>query len=485
VSDASVAARAQAASPSLVVDVAIIGTGQAAVPLAVALAARGETVAVFEGGQLGGSCVNVGCTPTKTLRKSARVAHMARRAHEFGVEVGEVRVDFAAAMERAAAIVEASRAGLTRWLGSANGVTLVREWGRFDGRDGNRFVVRGDATTVHATRVYVNTGTRPFVPPIDGLGDVPVLTNENVLALRAAPEHLVILGGSYIGLEFGQIFRRLGSAVSIVETGDAIAAREDTDISARLSDMLRAEGVSLHTQSSVVDVSATPNGASSGALTFTLQHAITNVRHALRASHLLVATGRVPDTDQLGLDTVGVHLDARGFIPVNGQLETSVPGIWALGDVNKRGAFTHTSYQDHEIVLANHLGGARTADGRIPTYAMFTDPPLGRVGLSEREARELMKQGRRFLAASHEMRAVSRAKEEGETIGVIRVLVDADTERFVGASLLGIGADEIVQTIGAMIAANAPYQVLRDALPVHPTVTEFFPTILGKLQPLE
>ncbi len=469
---------------TLVVDAVIIGTGQAAVPLAVALAARGETVAVFEGGALGGSCVNVGCTPTKTLRKSARVAHMARRALEFGVHVGDVRVDFAAAMERTAAVVEASRNGLTRWLGGARGVTLVREWGAFAGRDGDRFVVRGDATTAHASRVYVNTGTRPLLPPIDGLSDVPVLTNENVMALREAPSHLLILGGSYIGLELGQIFRRLGSSVSIIESGAAIASREDADISSRISEMLRAEGIALHTQSSVIRVAADASAPAADALVATVQQTSTKVRRELRASHLLVATGRLPNTERLGLNTVGVAVDERGFIPVSGRLETSVPGIWALGDVNKRGAFTHTSYQDHEIVLANHVGGARTAEGRISTYAMFTDPPLGRVGLSERDARALMTQGRRFLTASHEMQFVSRAKEEGETIGVMRVLVDADSERFVGASLLGIGADEIVQTIGAMIAADAPYQVLRDALPVHPTVTEFFPTILGKLTPL-
>jgi pyruvate/2-oxoglutarate dehydrogenase complex dihydrolipoamide dehydrogenase (E3) component len=478
------ASRGGVAPAPLLVDAAIIGTGQAAVPLSVALAARGETVAVFEGGLLGGSCVNVGCTPTKTLRKSARVAHLARRAHEFGVQVGEVRVDVAAAMDRAAAVVEASRAGLTRWLDGASGVTLVREWGMLDGRVRDRFVVRGGATTVHASRVYLNTGTRPFLPPIEGLADVPVLTNENVLSLRSAPGHLVILGGSYIGLELGQIFRRMGSAVSIIETGDTIAAREDDDISLRLSAMLRDEGVALYTQSSVLRVSADRDAGSPGALVIDVQRASAHAIEAVRASHLLVATGRIPNTDQLGLETVGVPVDARGFIPVNGRLETSVPGIWALGDINKRGAFTHTSYQDHEIVLANHLGGSRTADDRISTYALFTDPPLGRVGLTERDARALMPHGRRFLIASHEMKSVSRAKEEGETIGVIRLLVDADTERFVGASLLGIGADEIVQTIGAMMAADAPYRVLRDALPVHPTVTEFFPTILGKLQPL-
>jgi pyruvate/2-oxoglutarate dehydrogenase complex dihydrolipoamide dehydrogenase (E3) component len=323
------------------------------------------------------------------------------------------------------------------------------------------------------------------VPPIDGLAEVPYLTNETIMALRQRPEHLVILGGSYIGLELGQIFRRLGSAVTVVESGRAIASREDPDVSARIAEMLRAEGVSLLTDAQVERV--TQHDAIARATLSLAMHVRTPEQaetQEVRASHVLVATGRLPNTERLGLDSVGVQVDDRGFITVNGRLETSVPGIWALGDVNRRGAFTHTSYQDHEIVLANHVGGSRTADDRITTYAMFTDPPLGRVGLGEREAREQMAHGRRFLTASHEMQFVSRAKEEGETIGVLKVLVDADTHRFAGATLLGIGADEIVQVVGAMMAADAPYQVLRDALPVHPTVTEFFPTLLGKLKPL-
>jgi len=467
------------------VDAVIIGTGQAAPALATALARGGERVVVFEGGALGGSCVNVGCTPTKTLRKSACVAHLVSRAAEFGVHTGAVHVDFAAAMERTAGVVEASRAGLTRWMDGTDGVTIVREWAALAGRDGDAFVVRGEHTTVIAPRVYLNPGTRPFVPPIAGLAEVPYLTNETIMALRERPEHLVVLGGSYIGLELGQIFRRLGSAVTVVEAAPAVAAREDVDISARIADMLRAEGVTLLTDTRVEQVALHEEIArASLPLALRLRLQTSDTVQELRASHLLVATGRLPNTERLGFETVGVHVDERGFIPVNGRLETSVPGIWALGDVNRRGAFTHTSYQDHEIVLANHRGGSRTADDRISTYAMFTDPPLGRVGLSEHEARAQLADGRRFLAASHEMRFVSRAKEEGETTGVIKVLVDADSHRFVGATLLGIGADEIVQIIGAMIAADAPYEVLRDALPVHPTVTEFFPTILGKLAPL-
>jgi len=469
-----------AAAPPLIADAIIIGTGQAAPALATALARRGERVVVFEGGELGGSCVNVGCTPTKTLRKSARVAHLVSRAHEFGVHTGPVTIDFAAAMERVAGIVEASRTGLTKWMEKTEGLTIVREWAQFGGREKSGFVVRGKAITAIAPRVYINSGTRPATPPVPGVATVPYLTNETVMALRERPAHLAILGGSYIGLELGQIFRRLGSDVTVIETGSAVAGREDPDISARIADMLTAEGVVLCTGTTVEAVTL----SGPAALTLTLRDGTTGNVTTVHASHLLVATGRLPNTEQLGLEHVGLTTDAHGFIPVNGRLETAVPGIWALGDVNRRGAFTHTSYQDHEIVLANHTGGERTADGRVTTYAMFTDPPLGRVGLSDTDARALMAQGRRFLAASHEMKFVSRAKEESETVGVIKVLVDADTERFVGATLLGIGADEIVQIIGALMAADAPYQVLRDALPVHPTVTEFFPTILGKLKGL-
>ena len=469
-----------ASAQLLTADAIVIGTGQAAPALATALARRGERVVVFEGGALGGSCVNVGCTPTKTLRKSARVAHLVSRAHEFGVHTGPVTIDFAAAMERMAGIVNASRTGLTNWMEKTEGLTIVREWAQFAGREANDFVVRGGAITARAPRVYINSGTRPATPAIPGLATVPYLTNETVILLRERPAHLVILGGGYIGLELGQIFRRLGSDVTVIEAGGAVVGREDPDISARIADMLTAEGVSLRTGTTVEEVAL----SGPAALTLTLRDGTTGTVTTVTASHLLVATGRLPTTEQLGLEHVGLAVDAGGFIPVNGRLETEVPGVYALGDVNRRGAFTHTSYQDHEIVLANHTGGARTADGRVSTYAVFTDPPLGRVGLTETDARALMAQGRRFLSASHEMKVVSRAKEESETVGVIKVLVDAETERFVGATLLGIGADEIVQIIGAMMAADAPYQVLRDALPVHPTVTEFFPTILGKLAPL-
>ncbi len=311
------------------------------------------------------------------------------------------------------------------------------------------------------------------------------LDNDRVLHLDELPAHLVILGGSYIGLEMAQIFRRLGAAVTVIEGGAAVAGREDSDVSERIAALLASEGVTLLTNHVLAQVEHS-DAVARATLMFALhtQDKETGNAQKLFASHLLVATGRLPNTERLGLETVGVATDEQGYVPVNGQLETNVSGIWALGDVNRRGAFTHTSFQDHEIVLANHTGSSRSADGRITSYAMFTDPPLGRVGLTVTEARQLARDGRRFLMATHEMRNVSRAKEESETVGVIKVLVDAESDRFVGATVFGIGGDEVVQVVGAMIAADAPYQVLRDALPIHPTVTEFFPTILKKLAPL-
>lgn len=452
------------------VDAAIVGTGQAAPALAVALAQRGERVALMEGAQLGGSCVNVGCTPTKTLRKSACVAHLARRAAEFGVQVGKVEIDFAAAMERMQQRVDAARSGLQNWIAGEPNIRLLRAWGSFAGRGADGFDLLAGAQLVRAKRVYLNTGTRAAVPPIPGLKDVPYLDNVSLLALRQRPEHLIVIGGSYIGLEMGQIFRRLGSEVTVIEPGPRIASREDPDVSASIASFLSEEGIALATGQPVAGVERSGHGV-----------VVKVGGRVLTGSHLLVATGRLPNTERLNLAAVGVEMDERGFIVTNGRLETGVPGIWALGDINKRGAFTHTSYHDHEIALANHEGGARSADDRTMAYAMFTDPPLGRVGLSETEARA---SGKRILMASFDMKDVSRAKEESETHGLIKLLVDADSERFLGASVLGINGDEIIQVISNFMAAGASWRAMKDALPIHPTVAEFLPTILGKLKPL-
>lgn len=462
------------ADDTLQFDAAIIGSGQAAPALAVALAARGQKVALIEAALLGGSCVNFGCTPTKTLRKSARVAHMARRAAEFGVQVGEVQVDFAAAMNRMQQRVDTARAGLESWVGGDANIRVLRGWGSFTGKSDDKFDLLAGDQRLRATRVYLNTGTRAFIPPIPGIDGVPWLDNVSLLALRTRPAHLVIIGGSYIGLEMGQIFRRLGSAVTVIETGPRITSREDEDVSAAITAMLAEEGITVLAGQPVTRVDKAGEGV-----------AVQVGGQRVEGSHLLVATGRLPNTDKLNLAAVGVAMDARGFVPTDAQLRTNVPGIWALGDINKRGAFTHTSYHDHEIVLTHIDGpdapGPRSADERTMAYAMFTDPPLGRVGLSEAEARA---SGKRILMATFDMKNVSRAKEESETTGLVKLLVDADTGRFVGATVLGINGDEIIQVISNFMATGASYQVLKNALPVHPTVTEFLPTILGKLKPL-
>ncbi|MEP6790508.1 MAG: mercuric reductase [Ramlibacter sp.] len=455
---------------TLTVDAAIIGSGQAAPALAAALAARGEKVALIEAVQLGGSCVNAGCTPTKTLRKSARVAHMARRAAEFGVHVGGVEVDFAAAMNRMQLRVDTARGGLESWMASQPNISVLRAWGSFAGKSAQGFdLVAGEQTLV-AERVYLNTGTRAFIPPIPGINDVPYLDNVSLLKLRTRPAHLIIIGGSYIGLEMGQIFRRLGCEVTVVETGPRITSREDVEVSECIASFLAGEGVQVLAGQPVTGVEKSGSGI-----------AVQVAGRRIEGSHLLVATGRLPNTEKLNLSAVGVELDSRGYVPTNARLETNVPGIWALGDINKRGAFTHTSYHDYEIALANHDGGQRSADDRIMAYAMFTDPPLGRVGLSEAEARA---SGKKILMATFDMKNVSRAKEEGETTGLIKLLVDAQSEHFVGATFLGINGDEIIQVISNFMAAGASYKVIQEALPVHPTVTEFLPTILGRLKPL-
>ena len=460
-------------------DAIVIGAGQAGPSLAAKLAASGQRVALVEAQHLGGTCVNFGCTPTKTLRKSARVAHMARTAAQFGVHVGTVTVDFAAAMQRMQERVDASRHGLEWWVGSIPKLERITAWGQLAGKEGDQFLVHTESVSravrlLRAPRIFLNTGTRPFAPPIAGLQEVPHLNNESLLALRELPAHLVIIGGSYIGLELGQIFKRLGSEVSVIEAGPRITAREDADISAALAHMLIDEGVQLHTGRGIASVSRTAAG---------IEVQLSDGGR-VGGSHLLMATGRAPNTDKLGLDSIGLARDARGYIATNERLETAVPGVWALGDINQRGAFTHTSYHDHEVVAHNQTASAgaqmRTVSERIPTYAMFTDPPLGHVGIYEADARLLVAQGRRISQAVFAMKDVSRAKEESETTGLIKLLVDEDSGLFLGASILGMNADEIIQVIGQVMAAAGTWQTLRNALPVHPTVTEFLPTILDK-----
>lgn len=406
---------------------------------------------------------------------------MARRAADFGVKTGPVEVGFAAAMARMTDRVHTGRAGLSDWLAGTAGVSVIHAWGSLAGRDTRgRFVVSAGDRKITADEVYLNTGTSAFVPQVAGLADVPALDNASLLALSERPEHLIVAGGSYIGLEMGWIFRRLGSEVTIIHRGRLLAEREDKDVSEIIAQIMRDEGVVLHLDAGIAAV-----GKSMRGVLMTLEDGT-----EIAASHVMFATGRAPNTDRLGAESVGLTLDSRGCIPTDAHLKTNVAGGWALGDVNRRGAFTHTSYHDHEIVLAARDGLAdlhqwRDADQRVTTYAMFTDPPLGRVGLTLPEARAFVGKGRRLLVADMPMSRVSRAKEEGETTGLIRLIVDSETERLVGVTVFGITGDEIIAVLSNFMATGASYRVLQQALPVHPTVAELLPTVLAGLKPVE
>jgi pyruvate/2-oxoglutarate dehydrogenase complex dihydrolipoamide dehydrogenase (E3) component len=451
-------------------DAVVIGAGQSGPSVAFTYAGQGKRVAVVEMAQPGGTCLNHGCRPTKALRASAVVAHSARRAAEFGVHVGEVRVDYGQAIGRVHSLIDGMRSSLQDSFDTTDGLDYVH--GRATlvgdpaGREHRVLVTTDDGEQELTTgEVFLNVGTRAAIPPIDGLDTVPYLTEIELLALTELPEHLVIVGGGYIGLEFGQMFRRFGSEVTIV-AGGGIASREDPDVQQILTDLFEREGVtivggrpsSVRREGSGVAVEVPDVGTVTG-------------------SHLLVATGRRSNTDLLGPDT-GLAMDERGFVTTDERYASSVPGIVALGDMNGRGAFTHTSYQDGDI----YLHPPRTVAGRVMTYAMFTDPPLGRVGWTSQQARE---SGRNVLKGEIAMSSVSRARLESEETGVMRVLVDGDTEEILGATILGLQADDVVQVVGVAMQAGVPYTAVRDALPIHPTVSEFFPTILAALEPLD
>lgn len=455
-------------------DAIVIGSGQAGPFLAVRLAQSGLKVALIEREHYGGTCVNDGCIPTKALLASARAAHVARHAADWGVQAGPVRVDLPAVMARKNRIVAQSVEGLTRWLGGMANLTLVRSHGRFTGP---RAVQAGDATYT-APAIFINVGGHAALPDWPGIERVPVLTNTSMMALDVLPEHLLVAGGSYIGLEFAQMFRRFGSEVTVLEAADRLVAREDPEVSRELQAILEREGVAVHL--GVRD--ARVDGAAGGPVRVAW-HGAGGAAHGVAGSHLLAAVGRRPNTADLGLEHAGIATDARGFIPVDEELRTRVPGIWALGDVNARGAFTHTAYNDHEIVAANLLdGGTRRVGQRIPAYALFTDPPLARIGMDEAQARA---SGRAVLVGRLPMTRVGRARERGETQGFMKVLVDAASQRILGATLLGIEADEAIHALLDTMYGDLPCSVVRDAVHIHPTVSELLPTLLGQLRPLE
>ncbi len=451
-------------------DAIIIGSGQAGFPLAGALTAKGWKVALAEGGNIGGTCINSGCSPTKTIVASARAAHMARRGADFGVMTGPISIDFGKVMARKDAIVNQFRGGVESWLTGIENLTIYRHYARFEGA--NR--VRVGDEVIESERIYINTGASAFIPPIPGIDSVPYLDNISLLQLKELPRHLVIIGGGYIGLEYAQAFRRFGSKVTVIEQGPQIMGREDADIAQIALELMQAEGVTVLLKTKTLSVEPADDGVR-------VMVETGGQAHAVYGSHLLVAVGRRPNSDALNLDSAGIQTDARGYITVDDHLQTSASGVWALGDVNGRGAFTHTSWNDHEIVMDNLEGGSRRLSDRITVYGVYVDPPLGRVGMNEQEARAL---GRRVLMGIKPMRDIARAKERDETVGLMKVLVDADSGLFLGAAIFGIGGDEIVHSIIDLMYARAPYTVMKNAVHVHPTVSELLPTLLGELKPL-
>ncbi len=450
----------------------IIGAGQSGPFLAVRLATAGRTVALIERRRLGGTCVNNGCIPTKTLIASARVAHQARVAADYGVRLsGEVRVDMAAVKARKDQVVNASIARLESWVEGTEGLTWIKGEARFSGP--RRMEVNGESLT--ADQVFINTGGRPTVPDWPGLADVPYLTNIEMMDLDVLPEHLVVAGGSYVGLEFAQMYRRFGSQVTVVEYADRLIAREDPEISQAVGDMLAAEGIAIITDARDFAVERRGDGVR---LSITAK----GKSLAVDGSHLLVAVGRKPNIEALDLAAAGVKTDEHGYITVDDQLRTSAEGVWAMGDVNGHGAFTHTSYNDFEIVAANLLeNDPRQLSERIPVYALFTDPPLGRIGQSEAQVRA---SGRPALVGVMPMSRVGRARERGETTGFMKVLVDAESKLILGAALFCIEGDEAIHCLLDVMAAKAPYTVIQRTMHIHPTVSELIPTLLGELKPL-
>jgi pyruvate/2-oxoglutarate dehydrogenase complex dihydrolipoamide dehydrogenase (E3) component len=454
-------------------DAIVIGTGQAGPSLARRLVAAGRKVAVVERKHFGGTCVNTGCTPTKALVASAYAAHMARRHEDYGVTIGgPVGVDMKAVKARKDAIVAPSRNGVERSLKSLEGCTVYQGHGRFV----SPTTVQVGETLLEAPQIFINVGGRASVPPMPGLDQVPYLTNSSMMDVDFLPAHLVIVGGSYIGLEFAQAYRRFGAKVTVIEMAPRLIAREDEDVSMGVADVLEAEGIALRLNATCLSVKPHPDGVA-------VQVDCTEGAPEVVGSHLLLAVGRRPNTDDLGLDKAGVATDARGTITVDDQLRTNVPGIFALGDCNGRGAFTHTAYNDFEIVAANLIDGEqRRVTDRLPAYALYTDPPLGRCGMSEAEVR---KSGRAALIATMPMEDVSRAFEKSETQGFMKILVDKETKQFLGASFFGLNGDEIIHTVLDQMYAKAPYTVMARAVHIHPTVTELLPTMLGELRELE
>ena len=452
-------------------DAIVIGAGQAGPALCARLDKEGLKTALVERKLLGGTCVNTGCIPTKTLVASARAAHTARRGAEYGFSAGEVRVDMRAVKARKDGVVRQSADGLGSWIGGMKHVTLVRGQARFTGK---REIAVGERS-LRAERMFINVGGRALVPDLPGMNDVPFLTNSSMMELDFVPPHLVIIGGSYIGLEFAQMYRRFGSKVTVLERMGKLLPREDDDVATEIRAILEREGAEVRTGAECMALARESGGIS-------VRLECKGGEPVAQGSHVLLAVGRRPNTDDLELAKSGIEVDARGYIEVDDQCRTSAEGVWAMGDANGRGAFTHTSWNDYEIVAANLFDGdPRRVSDRIACYALFIDPPLGRAGMNEDEAR---KSGRRVLAGKMPMARVGRAREAGEVQGFMKVLVDDGSKELLGAALLGLNADEIVHSLLDVMYARKPYTTIQRAMHIHPTVSELIPTLLGDLKPL-
>lgn len=450
-------------------DAIVIGTGQAGPALATKLAQEGLRTAIIERDRVGGTCVNVGCIPTKTLVGSARVAHMARRASDFGIHTGPVKVDLKQVKARMDKVRGDSNRGVSDWIEGTEGLKLIRGHARFESPSA---IAVNDAV-LEADKIFINVGSRARVPPLPGLEEIEYLTNSTILELETVPDHLVVIGGSYIGLEFAQMYRRFGSQVTVVEMADRIIARDDEDVSLAVQEILEGEGVRFELAAECV-------GFERDGGNICVNTSCEEGARKIVCSHVLLAVGRVPNTDDLGLSTANIEMDGRGFVIVSDELETNVANVWALGEVNGRGAFTHTAYNDYEIVASNLFSDLhRKVSERIECYGLFVDPPLGRVGMTERAARD---SGFNVRVGKRQMARVGRAREFGETQGFMKVVVDGDTDKILGAAILGLNGDEAIHCIVDTMNANLPYTTIQRSVHIHPTVAELIPTVLGELR---
>ena len=453
-------------------DAIVIGTGQSGPYVTSRLAAAGMKVAVIERKVFGGTCVNTGCIPTKTMVASAYAARVAARAAEYGVEVGPVRVDMKRVKARKDEVSKQSRVGLEDWLEHMENCTVYRGHARFE----STHEVSVGAERLRAEKIFINVGGRALVPDMPGIGEIDFLTNSSMMSVDFLPKHLIVVGGSYIGLEFGQMFRRFGSEVTVIEMGPRLIGREDEDVSTAVREIVEHEGVQVRLNAKCISFAKRGDEIVANV-------DCTDGAPQVQGTHVLLAVGRSPNTDDLGLDRAGIAADERGYIVVDDELRTSVPGIWALGDCNGKGAFTHTSYNDAEIVIANLLeNDPRRVSDRITAYALYVDPPLGRAGMTEAEIR---KSGRKALVGKRPMTRVGRAVEKGETQGFMKIAVDAESGAILGAAILGTGGDEVIHSILDVMYAKAPWTLIRRAMHIHPTVSELVPTMLSELRPMD